>query len=93
MVVYVDDILVTGSHHDDIVALKHHLHSSFGIKDLGLLHYFLGLEVTYLAHGISVTQRKFTHELLQDTGFLHAKRAPTPLPLHCKLAHNAGDLL
>ena len=45
--VYVDDILVTGSHHDDIVALKHHLHSSFGIKDRGLLHYFLGLLVQW----------------------------------------------
>ena len=93
MAVYVVDILVIGSHHDDIVALKHHLHSSFGIKDLGLLHYFLGLEVTYLPHGISLTQRKFSHELLQDTSFLHAKPTATPLTLHCKLTHDGGDLL
>ena len=91
--VYVDDILITGSHLDDIVALKHHLHSSFGIKDLGLLHYFLGLEVTYLPHGVSLTQKKFTQELLQDIGFLHAKPAATSLPLHYKLTHDAGDLL
>ena len=91
--VYVDDIFITGSHSYDIVALKHHLHSSFGIKDLGLLHYFLGLEVTYLSNGVSLTQRKFTQELLQDTGFLHAKPAATPLPLHCKLTHDDGELL
>ena len=91
--IYVDDILITGSHPPDIATLKHHLHSSFGIKDLGLLHYFLGLEVTYLPHGISLTQKKFTTELLQDTGFLHAKPAATPLPLHCKLTIDEGDLL
>uniref|UniRef100_A0A7C8YK69 Reverse transcriptase Ty1/copia-type domain-containing protein n=1 Tax=Opuntia streptacantha TaxID=393608 RepID=A0A7C8YK69_OPUST len=91
--VYVDDILVTGSHPDDIVTLKHHLHSSFGIKDLGLLHYFLGLEVTYLPNGTSLTQRKFTNDLLHDTSFIQAKPAPTPLPLHCKLSHDQGDLL
>ena len=73
VVVYVDDILVTGSHHDDLVTLKHHLHSSFGIKDLGLLHYFLGLEVTYLPYGTSLTHRKFTHDLLKDIGSLHAR--------------------
>ena len=91
--IYVDDILITSSHHDDIVVLKHHLHSSFGIKDLGLLHCFLDLEVTYLPAGTSLKQQKFTNELLQDTGFLHAKPAPTPLPLNCKLTHDAGNLL
>lgn len=45
--VYVDDIIVTGSNVTEIDALKSHLHKVFSIKDLGLLHYFLGIEVSY----------------------------------------------
>ena len=46
--IYVDDILITGSIINDIGTLKQHLHSTFGIKDLGHLHYFLGFKVIYL---------------------------------------------
>jgi len=46
--VYVDDILITGSNKLEIDHVKHHLDQCFGIKDLGTLHYFLGLEVTRL---------------------------------------------
>jgi len=91
--VYVDDILVTGSNIDDIIILKQHLHSTFGIKDLGNLHYFLGFEVTHLPPGISLSQRKFTQDLLTDTGFATAKSVATPLPLHCKLSLDEGDLV
>ena len=83
MAVYVDDILVSGSNIDEVNVLKQHLHSSFGIKDLGHLHYFLGFEVTHLAEGISLSQRKFTQDLLLDTGFSTAKSVATPPPLHC----------
>jgi len=93
VVVYVDDILFTGSHLEHILLLKQHLHSTIGIKDLGLLHYFLGFEVTYVSNGISLSQRKFTIDLLKDIGFLHSKPATTSLPLHCKLSPEEGDLL
>jgi len=37
----------------------------FGIKDLSILHYFLGLEVTHMPEGIVLSKKKkFTHELL-----------------------------
>lgn len=85
--------MVTGSNIDEVTVLKKHLHASFGIKDLGHLHYFLGFEVTYLAEGISLSQRKFTQDLLLDTGFLTSKSVATPLPLHCKLSPEEGELL
>lgn len=91
--VYVDDILVTGSNPNETAVLKNHLHSTFGIKDLGQLHYFLGFEVTYLPEGISLSQRKFTQDLLLEIGFATAKGVATPLPLHCKLTPNEGELL
>jgi len=46
--VYVDDIMLTGSNPAEIQHVKQHLHKCFGIKDLGRLHYFLGLEVSYI---------------------------------------------
>ncbi|KAL8094558.1 hypothetical protein AgCh_036185 [Apium graveolens] len=50
--VYVDDITVTGSNLTRIDALKCYLDMKFSIKDLGLLNYFLGLEISYLPTGI-----------------------------------------
>lgn len=44
--VYVDDIFVTGSNMQEVQQLKTFLHKEFTIKDLGLLHYFLGVEVS-----------------------------------------------
>ena len=66
--VYVDDIVLTGDDTPSILALKNHLHTVFSIKDLGKLTFFLGLEIGYLPQGINMTQRKFTKELLLDSG-------------------------
>ena len=54
--IYVDDILVTGNDILAITTLKHHLHETFSIKDLGTLSYFLGIEVSYSPTSIALTQ-------------------------------------
>lgn len=46
LVVYVDDIIITGDDIPFINHLKQHLHTIFGIKDLGSLSFFLGIKVT-----------------------------------------------
>lgn len=79
-----DDIL-TDSALKEVYHLKAFLHKEFTIKDLGSLHYFLGLEVHYLPNGIVLSQRKFTQELLEDTGFLLAKQTVTSLNPNMKL--------
>ncbi|CAH9055335.1 unnamed protein product [Cuscuta epithymum] len=79
LVVYVDDIVITGSDNAGILALKNFLHSQFQTKDLGSLKYFLGIEVTRSKKGIFLSQRKYVLDLLAETGKLGAKPSTTPM--------------
>ena len=45
LIIYVDDILVIGNNNKLIKQLVQRLNGTFGLKDLGSLHYFLGIEV------------------------------------------------
>lgn len=47
VLIYVNDILIIGSHSEKVDQLIHQLHLQFSLKDLGILHYFLGIEVIY----------------------------------------------
>ncbi|VVA27052.1 PREDICTED: Retrovirus-related Pol poly from transposon [Prunus dulcis] len=58
LLIYVDDILITGNDIDAINILKSFLHTCFHIKNLGDLKYFLGIEVSRSKKGIYVSQRK-----------------------------------
>ncbi|XP_022154441.1 uncharacterized protein LOC111021713 [Momordica charantia] len=51
------------------------------MNDLGSLHYFLGLEITYATAGIMVHQAKYNKDVLQRFGTLGAKPSSTPLAL------------
>lgn len=66
LVVYVDDIILTGTDLAEIDALKFYLHDQFWIKDLGILHYFLAVEVLYFPAGVLLHQKKFIADLLTD---------------------------
>lgn len=93
MAVYVDDIIITGSNTTEVGFVKSQLNSLFGIKYLGYLNYFLGLEVAYLSTGIFLSQKKFTLELLKQSGITDASVTATPLPLNCKLLPDEGTLM
>ncbi|XP_062102945.1 uncharacterized mitochondrial protein AtMg00810-like [Humulus lupulus] len=77
----------------DVDAFKHKLNSKFKLKDLGPLHFFLGLEIGRASNGISVSQRPFVLQLLHETGFLGAKPSSTPTKLNIKLNKDDGELL
>ncbi|XP_022871761.1 uncharacterized protein LOC111390860 [Olea europaea var. sylvestris] len=79
LIVYVDDIIVTGDFTDEMVELKKTLANQFEIKDLGNLKYFLGMEVTRSSTGISVSQRKYVLDLLNECGMLRCKPVDTPM--------------
>lgn len=90
LVVYVDDIALTGSNVNGIAALKKFLHAMFQIKDLGKLRYFIGIEVARSSSGINLSQRKYTLDLIDDTGFLGSKPIDTPMDPKQKLAVDEG---
>ncbi|XP_070017624.1 uncharacterized mitochondrial protein AtMg00810-like [Nicotiana sylvestris] len=68
--VYVDDVILIGTNKKEIEELKAFLHDSFKIKDLGKLHYFLGLEILYKADGVVISQRKFVLDLLKKYNYM-----------------------
>lgn len=65
LVVYVDDIIITGDDTVEITSLKQFLDSQFKIKDLRSLHYVLGVEVCSISGGVVLNQNKFVSDLLQ----------------------------
>ena len=79
LVVYVDDIVITGSDMASISSLKSFLHGQFHTKDLRMLKYFLGIEVMRSKHEIFLFQRKYVLDLLFETGKLGAKPCSFPM--------------
>ncbi|PNX73979.1 retrovirus-related Pol polyprotein from transposon TNT 1-94 [Trifolium pratense] len=90
ILVYVDDIIVTGTSMIEINRIKNILDLNFKIKDLGILKYFLGLEVAHSKQGITISQRKYCLDILQDTGLLGSKPVSTPLDPSIKLHQDSG---
>jgi hypothetical protein len=79
--IYVDDILITGSSPTMIQRLIDKLKSHFPLKDLGRLHYFLGIEAKQLEGGkLLLTQSKHVSDLLLRVNMQEAKGVKTPLP-------------
>ncbi|KAJ4703138.1 Retrovirus-related Pol polyprotein from transposon TNT 1-94 [Melia azedarach] len=85
LIVYVDDIILTGDHEEETLKLKEFLAKEFEIKDLGSLKYFLGMEVARSKKGISVSQRKYVLDLLKETRMLGCKPIDTPMDPTIKL--------
>ncbi|XP_062104247.1 uncharacterized mitochondrial protein AtMg00810-like [Humulus lupulus] len=81
LIVYVDDIIVTGNHIEEMSMIKERLAKEFEVKDLGALRYFLGMEFARSKRGISVSQRKYTLDLLKEPGMLGSKPNKTPIEL------------
>ncbi|CAM8989719.1 unnamed protein product [Rhodiola kirilowii] len=70
LLVYVDDVVITGTCTAMIHKVKQFIHDAFKIKDLGLLKYFLGIEVARSDDGVFINQRKYALDLLNDVGLL-----------------------
>jgi hypothetical protein len=92
LVLYVDDLFLT---RDEklIVGCKRELTSEFEMKDLGLMHYFLGLEVWQRPDEIFLNQGKYTIEILQRFGMMDCKSMTTPMVTNMNLLSDSSSYL
>ncbi|GAB2272659.1 hypothetical protein Dimus_038986 [Dionaea muscipula] len=93
LLVYVDDILITGSSTASITSFIQALASRFSLKDLGQLSYFLGVEATSTAAGLHLTQRKYISDLLVRLQMTDSKPVHTPLASTTVLQLHDGSSL
>ena len=85
LILYVDDIVLTGNHNGEMRRLKILLSKEFEIKDLGNLKYFLGMEVARSSNGISFSRHKYVLDLLRETSMSGCKPVETPMDPNTKL--------
>ena len=90
---YVDDILVTGSNDRLLQSFIDALSRGFDVKDLGPLSYFLGLQVTKNSKGVHFNQTKYAYDLLSKHDMLLCKPVSTPMSAKHDLSTAAGPLL
>ncbi|XP_057529746.1 uncharacterized mitochondrial protein AtMg00810-like [Amaranthus tricolor] len=93
LIIYVDDIIITGDDKEEIGILKKQLSCEFEMKDLGYLKYFLGIEVLRSKGCIFINQRKYILHLLAETGMIDCKPADTPIIAHHGLQMIKGGKL
>ncbi|CAL5357810.1 unnamed protein product [Camellia sinensis] len=93
LLLYVDDMIITGDDTVDIYSLKQFLSRQFEMKDLGLLNYFLSLEISHDPSSYFLSQAKYSSDLLARAGLTDFKTASTPMDLQTRLTLLDGHLL
>lgn len=94
LLVYVDDIIITGSSPAIISGLVNQLNSVFTLKQLGDLDYFLGIEVQKQPDGsLLLSQGKYIRDLLAKVNMLDAKPISTPMVAGLKLAKTGSTFV
>uniref|UniRef100_A0A2N9GUG0 Reverse transcriptase Ty1/copia-type domain-containing protein n=1 Tax=Fagus sylvatica TaxID=28930 RepID=A0A2N9GUG0_FAGSY len=93
LLLYVDDIVLTSNTPAFLDTLIHKLSSVFDLKDLGSLHYFLGLQVTRTPSRLYINQAKYAQDLLKKHNMLDCKPASSPSCPNTRLSLHDGDPL
>ena len=86
LLVYIDDLMLTGNTSSACAEFKAYLNHFFQIKDLGPLKYFLGIEVARGPWGLILSQRKYALEIIDESGLLGARPMDSPMETNLQLA-------
>lgn len=90
LLVYVDDVILTRNDTQLADKIVHLLDTTFALKDLGQLNYFLGLQVHYLPSGILLNQKKYIADLLHKLNWSGLNPALSPSIMGKKLTLTDG---
>jgi hypothetical protein len=93
LLIYVDDIVVASSSNQVVEVLLTDLRQNFALKDLGSLHYFLGIEVEKVKGGIIMNQKKYVAYIIKGAGMEKCKSVNTPLSCSEKVSAYKGTPL
>ncbi len=93
IIIYVDDLIITGDNDVDISDLKKFLKQKFEMKDLGELCYFLDIEVIQSPKRIWLLQRQYALNKLSEYGMTGCKPISIPLEQNVKLSADEGNLV
>ncbi|XP_062074692.1 uncharacterized mitochondrial protein AtMg00810-like [Humulus lupulus] len=91
ILLYVDDILITGTSTTAIQILISDLHKAFALKDLGELNYFLGIQVEHTSNGLHLCQKKYITDVLTKAKLQYANSLGTPMTGGEKLSSFGSD--
>ena len=91
VLVYVDDLIITGDYSEEIQRTRENLSVRFQMKELGELKHFLGLEVERTKEGLFLGQQKYAKDLLQRYGMLDCKPISTPMDPNVRLQEDEGN--
>ncbi|CAN0871895.1 Retrovirus-related Pol polyprotein from transposon TNT 1-94 [Linum grandiflorum] len=93
LLLYVDDMIVTGGDSEGIKELTESLRIAFNLKELGDASYFLGLEISRSEAGLFVNQRKYIADLLEAAQYSDFRPCTTPMEQNLKMSRDNGELL
>ncbi|GJU48848.1 putative RNA-directed DNA polymerase [Tanacetum coccineum] len=85
ILIYVDDVIIVENNTKKIQQTKKELDKEFNIKNLGPLKYFLGIEVAKSSDRLVLSQRKYTLDVLKDSGMLGCRLSAFPFEQGTKL--------
>jgi hypothetical protein len=87
---YVDDIVLTASSQSLLRRLVAALQREFPVKDLGVLHHFLGITAEPRPSGLLLHQRQYTLDILERAKMIDCKPCSTPVDTQAKLSEAKG---
>ncbi|GKV02336.1 hypothetical protein SLEP1_g14789 [Rubroshorea leprosula] len=90
--IYVDDIIVTGSTEKLVESIISLMGATFSIKDLGCLNYFLGVNAIFTNAGLFLSQAQYIRELLAKFGMRDAKPVQSPMSTVSLQLHQGNRL-
>ena len=92
VVVYVDNLIITGTNGANILSFKNQMQQLFKMSDLGLLSYYLGIEVEQNSSGITLSQKRYAKKIFEIANMGNVNGFHTPMECCLKLKkHDSGE--